>query len=146
MKYFLWGLIVLLLIFSVYFKHNQKEQIKIVYKEIINPISEPFTFYKIKCNITGYNPTVEQCDDTPNITASNKAVRLGMVAVSRDLEKLYNLRFGDYVFIEHLGLFEFQDRLHKRIKNTIDILCWNKQTAYKLTNSGQTVYFIQVKK
>ena len=122
-------------------------KIEVKYKFIRIPVScEPYSIYETTCKITGYNATVNQCDDTPNITASNKAVRLGMVAVSRDLEKRYNLNFGDYVFIKGLGLFEFQDRLNKRITNTIDILCWNRKTAYKLTDSGRIVHFIKVKK
>ena len=145
MKYF-WFYISCFL-FGCFISFYNKPKIVNHYIEIPTIIEqEKFSIYKTVCKITGYNPTIEQCDDTPNITASNKAVRLGMVAVSRDLEEHYKLSFGDYVYIKDLGLFEFQDRLHKRIKNQIDILCWNRKTAYKLTNSEQIVYFIKVEK
>jgi len=132
MKYFLLCLILCLQIFllvrpvkntTIFIKHTK------IYKDVVR--------------VTGYNATVNQCDSTPNITASNKKVRLGMVAVSRDLEKKYNLKFGDFVYLEGYGLFEFQDRLHKRKKKQIDILCWNIKTAYKLTKDNVSVIFIK---
>ena len=134
--------------FVVLYKYLQKpishpSPINLTYNIYIKK-TKPVTIYETKCTITGYNPTTNQCDSTPNITASNKIVRLGMVAVSRDLEKKYDLKFGDYVFIEDLGLFEFQDRLNKKIKNTIDVLCWNRKTAYKLTKKQSIVHFIKV--
>lgn len=99
--------------------------------------------YKDTVKVTGYNATVSQCDSTPDITASNKKVRLGMVALSRDLEKEYDLKFGDFVYLEGYGLFEFQDRLHKRKSKQVDILCWNIKTAYKVTKDSVAVTFIR---
>lgn len=49
-------------------------------------------------------------------TASGVPVRDGIVALSRDIEKLLDLDFGDQVRLEGLGTYTFHDRLagHKR--------------------------------
>jgi len=137
MKYLLLSVIIALQVFLITRPSN-----KFTY---IITSSEQYKIYKDVVKVTGYNATVKQCDSTPNITASNKKVRLGMIAVSRDLEKKYNLKFGDFVYLEGYGLFEFQDRLHKRKTKQVDILCWNIKTAYKVTKDNVPVTFIKVK-
>jgi len=86
---------------------------------------------KISVTITAYNPTKDQCDSTPFITASNTKVREGIVALSRDIEKEFNVKFGDKVEIKGLGVFEFQDRMHKKWKRKVDIFMWHKNKAIK---------------
>lgn len=108
-------------------------------------IESSFKMHEDIVRVTGYNATVNQCDSTPFITASNKRVKLGMVAVSRDLEKKYNLKFGDFVYLEGYGIFEFQDRLHKRKKKQVDIYCLTKKDAYKVTKDNVPVIFIKRK-
>jgi len=134
-------LILLLLALSL----NSNEKTNIIYQN--NYVEQtPYRIYKVKnVNITSYNPTKEQCDDTPDFTASNVAVRLGIVAVSYDLIKKFHLHFGTYVYIDGYGLFEFQDTMNYRIKNTIDILCWNSKTSFNLTTK-KDITFIEVNK
>jgi 3D (Asp-Asp-Asp) domain-containing protein len=55
------------------------------------------------------------------ITASGTRVRLGDIALSRDVERKYRLRFGADVELLGLGRFVFQDRMHKRWTNRADI-------------------------
>jgi 3D (Asp-Asp-Asp) domain-containing protein len=95
---------------------------------------------KINVTLTAYNATKAQCDDTPFTTASSIRVREGIVALSRDLEKRYNLKFGDLIYIEGIGLFEFQDRMHRRWKNKVDIFMWSRQRAIQFgKQSGKIV-------
>ena len=79
--------------------------------------------------ITAYTACEEECDSTPNITASNQKVRLGICALSRDIEKKHKLKFGDKIFIPEHGTFEFQDRMNKRILKTVDIFMLTKTEA-----------------
>lgn len=79
--------------------------------------------------ITAYSPTPDQCDSTPLITASNQKVRTGIIALSRDIEKEFNLKFGDRVEIIGYGVFEFQDRMNKRWKRKVDIFFWERNRA-----------------
>lgn len=78
------------------------------------PMSETVT-------VTAYNAVESQTDSTPTITASNIKVRDGICAVSRDIEREYCLEFGDLIMIEGIGIFEFQDRTHKRKTKQVDI-------------------------
>jgi 3D (Asp-Asp-Asp) domain-containing protein len=78
---------------------------------------------------TAYNPVPSQTSETPTITASNKKVREGMIALSRDLEEKYNFVFGDEVYLLGLGKFVFEDRMNKRWKNRVDILMFSEKRA-----------------
>ena len=81
--------------------------------------------------VTAYNPVVTQTDSTPTITASNKRVRPGIVALSRDLEKEFGFKFGDTVVIEDHGSFVFEDRMNKRWTRRVDILMFSWEDARK---------------
>jgi len=85
--------------------------------------------------VTAYEPKVSQTDDTPLITASNQTVRVGICAVSRDIEKRYSLEFGDKIHLEDIGTFEFSDRMNRRWKNRVDIFMWSgaKEFGVKTT-------------
>ena len=85
----------------------------------------------VRVSVSAYNPTRQQCDSTPFITASNQRVRKGIVALSRDLEKDFGLKFGDTVHLLGHGTFEFQDRMNKRWKRRVDLFMWNKKEAMK---------------
>ena len=85
----------------------------------------------IYATITAYTPSIQECDSTPLITASNTKVKTGIVALSRDIEKKYRLKFGDYIQIEGHGFYVFQDRMNKKVKNTIDVFMWSRKKAIK---------------
>jgi 3D (Asp-Asp-Asp) domain-containing protein len=55
------------------------------------------------------------------LTSSGKKVREGMVAVSRDVERILNLGFGDRVLLHGLGVYEFQDRMAGRMTKKVDV-------------------------
>jgi 3D (Asp-Asp-Asp) domain-containing protein len=59
--------------------------------------------------------------ETGTITASGQKVRRGIIAVSRDLEHVHGLKFGDKVELEGIGTFEVQDRMNVRWTMRVDI-------------------------
>ena len=69
-------------------------------KEVVNLVAR----------VTAYSH-IEMGND---ITASGKKVKEGYVALSRDIELEYGLKFGDKIKIAGLGTFEFQDRMNKK--------------------------------
>jgi len=79
--------------------------------------------------VTAYNPTKEQTDSTPMITSSNKRVKPGMVAVSRDLFYEYGWTYGKKIEIEGWGIFEIQDKMGEGIERGIDIMMFDKDKA-----------------
>jgi len=80
---------------------------------------------------TIYHATPEQCDDTPDITASGAVIDLSnpqkhrWIAVSRDLEA-EGLVFGVKVKITGAGkldgIWTVQDRMNRRWSHRIDFL------------------------
>lgn len=91
----------------------------------------PLLTYKIPVTVTAYTNRIQETDSTPNITASQKKVNENYVALSRDIEKKYNLKFGDSVYIENYGWKVFEDRMHKRKKNQADIFMFSLKKAKK---------------
>ncbi len=83
------------------------------------------------CTVTFYTPSSDETDSTPHITASGARVRSGICAISRDLEE-FGFTFGRSIYVEGLGSFEIQDRMHRRWKNRIDILVMSKRQARRL--------------
>jgi len=96
----------------------------------------------IPVTLTAYSPSKSECDDTPHTTASMVRVTEGIVALSRDLEAKYCLSFGDLIMLEGLGVFQFQDRMNKRIKNTVDIFFWDRTEALKFGRRQGTMYLL----
>ena len=80
--------------------------------------------------LTTYSPTLQECDSTPNITASGFKINLKnpkkhrIIAVSRDLKKKW--KFGTKVRIKNAGkyngIYTVKDVMNKRYKNRIDLL------------------------
>ena len=100
-------------------------------------------------DVTFYNATTAQCDSSPTITASNKKIRLGYCAVSYDIKKKYKLKFGDYIVVPDMGnygysvIYEFQDHMNRRIKNTIDIYVLTYKEAIELGRKKMKIYIIK---
>ncbi len=81
-----------------------------------------------KVTVTAYNPTTDQCDSDPLIAASMRKVRLGTIAVSRDLFD-QGWVFGRKVRIEGIGIFEVNDLMNKRFTQRVDIFMWDEDQA-----------------
>jgi len=73
---------------------------------------------RIIVDVTMYS---SESPETGTITASGKKVRRGIIAVSRDLEHKWGLKFGDVVELEGIGTFEVQDRMNARWISRVDI-------------------------
>jgi len=80
--------------------------------------------------VTAYNPTERQTDSDPLVAASMRRVRLGTIAVSRDLFD-QGWVFGRKVRIEGIGIFEINDLMNKRYTQRIDIFMWDEGQARK---------------
>ncbi len=103
----------------------------LAFSGVIDPSIKTNFPKRYTCTVTFYTPSVDETDDTPFITASGQRVRSGICAISRDLEKL-GFTFGRTIYVEGLGSFEIQDRMHRRWKKRIDILVMSKKRARSL--------------
>ena len=105
--------------------------------------------------VTTYNPTVRQCDSTPNITADGtrinpkRATQYRYVALSRDLLSRWGgpFDYGDYIVIEGTGkwdgVYQVRDTMNPKWVKRVDILTTNSRfkynniTMYKYVNEEQ---------
>lgn len=72
--------------------------------------------------VTAYHPgAYDPRTYRRGVTASGLKVAVGMVAVSRDVERNLCLGFGDRVLLHGLGVYEFQDRMARRAQKKVDI-------------------------
>ena len=99
---------------------------------------------KISYNVTvtTYNPTLEQCDTTPNITADGTRIKpwiatdYRFVALSRDLISRWGgpFEYGDYIVIEGTGkwdgIYQVRDTMNPKWTNRVDILTTNSKFKY----------------
>ncbi len=79
----------------------------------VNECGEPV--YVRVDRVTGYSPTVSQTDSTPTITATNRQVRVGIVAISRDLEGKFPMNSSlEFIIDGKRYLVQVEDRMNKR--------------------------------
>lgn len=71
--------------------------------------------------ITGYRSVPEQTDGSPFITSIGERVCKDGVAVSQDLLKNKTVKYGDWLYIQGVGLKRVNDTMHERHKNHIDV-------------------------
>ena len=95
-----------------------------------------------RVTVTTYNPTKEQCDDTPNQTADGtyikpwKASSYRYVALSRDLLSRWGgpFEYGDYIVIEGTGdrdgIYQVKDTMNPKWTNRVDILTTNSRFKF----------------
>ncbi len=88
--------------------------------------------------VTAYH----HCPGSKGITASGRRVARGMIAVSRDLRKNLELRYGDKVLLHGMGVFEFQDLMAARWHKKVDVYLDNQRKAYRF---GVKHYVVLVK-
>jgi 3D (Asp-Asp-Asp) domain-containing protein len=92
--------------------------------------------------LTTYSPTPQECDSTPNITASGFKINLKdpkkhrIIAISRDLLK--KLPFGTFVKVTGAGklngVYVVEDKMNKRYKNRIDLLIGEDDKHTRIKN------------
>jgi 3D (Asp-Asp-Asp) domain-containing protein len=78
--------------------------------------------------ITAYTNSPGETMGDPNMTASGQKVRLGIIAVSRDLLR-DGWSYGSTVYIEGIGEFTIADTMSSRYKNRADIFMFSKRKA-----------------
>lgn len=93
--------------------------------------------------ITAYSSTPDQCDSTPHHTASGYPVRVGVLAVSRDLVEEMGLAFGQRVIIPGYGLFEVRDLMHPRWKRKVDIWESDREAARLFGKQRGTLIWVE---
>jgi len=99
------------------------------------------TFTSMTVTATAYTAREEECNSEPWITASGTPARVGVIAVSRDMEKR-GIRLGDLVIIKGMGLFRVEDRMNKRWSNRIDILHANLKAARQFAKRQVEIMWI----
>lgn len=72
-------------------------------------------------NVTAYRSVPEQTDSSPYLTSIGERVCKDGVAVSQDLLKSKKIKYGDWVYIEGIGLKRVNDTMHSRFKNHVDV-------------------------
>jgi hypothetical protein len=89
--------------------------------------------YRIPVIVTGYSSTPEETDEDPFVTASNKMVQRGYIALSRDLLRPYTpgapFTFGDQVEVLGVGVFQVEDTMNPRYRMRADIWFEDKERA-----------------
>ena len=77
--------------------------------------------YRTPVTVTAYSSRVEETDDTPHLTADMTFVRVGIIAVSRDILDELGLTMGQRVLLTGYGVFEVHDKMNKRYRRRVDI-------------------------
>lgn len=83
----------------------------------------------VAVTVTAYSPTEEECDEDPTITAYQRPVKEGTIAISRDLERELGWRVGDKIYLKGLGVFEVWDRMHPKWRKKVDIFFHDTEKA-----------------
>lgn len=111
------------------------------YKEVLDEIFGKDIEEKksLKVTITAYTATLAECDKTPHLTANGSLALVGMVAISRDLEKLIPL--NSYIYIPEYGVYKVTDRMNSRWNKKIDILAGNKKAAKLFGKQEKEIFY-----
>ena len=138
-KYIIFILVVTLFLLPSYHYEQPPQKVKVV-----QVISHDETAVKLLSTIMGidcsnivvfskevtlsaYTAREEECDATPELTASLTPSRVGLIAISWDLRAVFS--FGDMVIIPPYGVFKVADLMNERWTNRIDILHANIKAA-----------------
>lgn len=114
-------------------------------EDIFDTNMDNYSEYSLDVTLTAYSASVDECDATPEVTASGEPSRVGLVALSPDLYEDTTIKHGSSVLLFHdgecLGLFKVEDNTssYKRkntkkpikIERTVDILHGNKEAAIR---------------
>ena len=95
----------------------------------------------IEVEVTAYSPSKHITDSNPWETASQLIVtpqdleQVKYVALSRDLLKEYNIKYGDKIWIS----FEVQDKMGSKATQGVDIFSRNLDLARKFGRQVRTI-------
>lgn len=126
---------------SVHIEQELKKQIEPI-ERVVTQFDTIFVASPLEkiVTLTVYNPTENQCDSTPLVTANGTKIDLEKLkkgeikycAVSRDL--ISEIPCGSVIYIEGHGEYEVVDTMNKRITMGIDILQDVSKKEFKKTN------------
>lgn len=139
------NVIVLCFVIAFLLISNHKEEIKITENikqdENIIIIDNKFDLSKAEyterifkdVDITSYNNNSAQTDDSPNVTATNRGVREGIVAVSYDFINKGQIHYGDLLYIDCFSKWYLvEDTMNKRFSKRVDIFLFDKEESLKI--------------
>ena len=123
-------------------KHEQEVQDSLItyIRELATTVdlltdSKPLVF-------TAYNAMVSQTDDTPNITASNKEIFPGVLALSRELLKPYghggDIAYGDTVWV--VLPMQVEDTMNRRWRSRGDVFMLDYSEAIQFGRRDGRLY------
>ena len=81
----------------------------------------------VRVQVTSYNPVKSKGWGNGLTTADGNLAKPGGIAVSHDLKKKYNLKYGSKVILKDYGVFTVTDLMNKRFKNRVDIISFIPQ-------------------
>lgn len=83
--------------------------------------------------VTSYNNHENQTDETPNITATSRPVREGMVAVSRDFIVNNWVKYGDLIYIDCFDKwYVVEDTMNPRFEKRLDVFLFDKTKSLRI--------------
>ena len=147
MRYLHWLLVVIVIFYGLYHFGASRISSKIVEVKVEVPptpiikVENTFNLTGVEytkrvlndVTVTSYNNHVNQTDDTPNITATNRPVREGMVAVSKDFISNGWVKYGDLIFIDCFGKwFIAEDAMNNRFEKRLDVFLFDKSESLKI--------------
>ncbi|MBI9082700.1 MAG: 3D domain-containing protein [Desulfobacterales bacterium] len=81
-----------------------------------------------RVTVTAYTPRAAETDSTPELTAIQRRVKPGTVAVSPDL-LAQGWTFGRKVYIEGIGVLVIGDLMHPKWTDSMDVLLFDLKAA-----------------
>ena len=153
LRYAILGSIIPMLIIAYYTNNMMDDlydEISVLSTEITDLKDDSYcNYYEIQAfdvTVTTYNPTEQQTDSTPNITADGTKIKPWLatnyryVALSRDLLARWGgpFDYGDYVVIEGTdggkwdGIYQVRDTMAAKWVKRVDIL--TTDSRFKYTN------------
>lgn len=98
--------------------------------------------------LTSYRSVPSQTDSTPFITSIGERVCKDGVAVSQDLLLSGTVKYGDWLYIDGVGLKKVNDTMNQRHKNHIDIWVesYDQEKAFQKRFKGgkRKVYIVRL--
>ena len=93
--------------------------------------------------VTAYQPVHKQTDSSPTWTSiGDRTTKFGC-AVSQDLLKSGRVKYGDFVYIEGVGIKVVNDCMNIRHKNAVDVLVFTLAEEKKLPPKKRKVWVIK---
>ena len=137
---------------SIKFMKSNRNMYKSYYEEVmyenerLGKELDEFYAYGISVDVTMYQPTYQQTDNTPNITADGTKIRISkasqykFVALSRNLLARWGgpFDYGDFILLKGTdgkdGVYQVRDTMNPKWVNVVDILESKHVQPYKFTN------------